>query len=182
MSTDDNEAKVSRVSVIWDWDLWAALGVTAGVAIFSPEHMKAQLVKDVAGVTTSVLAVIFAVYFAAVAIIMSSGDDEFVRYLARKGRFEKVLFAFKVTLTVLFVGLISSFGIYVLSAVVASQDANGVVSKWWLVGATSVVAWGVFAALETALTALKHSQLRVLFSQLEKTLRRAREEGKNERR
>lgn len=160
-------------------DFWAALVLAIVIHWVSSEQISIRLAKDLFAVGTSVLAVIFSVYFASIAIIMSSGDQEFVGYLVHRGTFQKVLFGFKVTLWLLFGGLVASLGLYSMVSVQIESGSRSI-GELWLASYCFVVAWGIFATLEASLTAIRHSRVRVLFEQIVRDARKRMQGSEDE--
>jgi hypothetical protein len=65
----------------------------------------------------TLLSITFAVFFAALAIIMSGSDNEFVYLLEQEGDYSHILSTMRFTLLVLFAALMLSIGLYAWAAI-----------------------------------------------------------------
>ncbi|WP_204745135.1 hypothetical protein [Flavobacterium silvisoli] len=63
-------------------------------------------------IAISVLSIIFSLFFAALAIIMSSSDNDFVSFLDEDGTFTYLMWTFKAVLISLFISLVYSIVLY----------------------------------------------------------------------
>lgn len=97
-------------------DLFASLIASVFIIIYFPYWVDNNFVKDIYAVAISVLSIIFSVYFAALAIIISSSDDTFVNFLITENVYELIITAFKITLISLFVSLVYSICIYIITS------------------------------------------------------------------
>lgn len=91
--------------VLWSPDTGIATLVTVIVGICLPQILRADFAVSFYGVGISVLSIVFSLFFAALAIIMASPDNEFIDYLEEGGHYTDLMFTFKFTLIILFVSL-----------------------------------------------------------------------------
>src|SRR5437868_6455509 len=99
-------------TVILSYDSILGALVSLVVSVLLPRWVPNDFAKDLYSVGISVLSIIFAIFFAALAIIMSSSDDEFVVFLEEKGDYSTVIAAFRFTLMALFIALMVSIAFY----------------------------------------------------------------------
>ncbi|HEY3283096.1 MAG TPA: hypothetical protein VGN26_12555 [Armatimonadota bacterium] len=97
-----------------DFVVAAALGLLLWWAL--PPQVSLAFAKDVYGVGISVLSIVFSLYFASLAVIVSSGDDEFVFYLSKHGHYETLSRAFRWCLVMLFASLSLAIVLYVVTS------------------------------------------------------------------
>lgn len=130
-------------------------------AIFFPS-VKNEFAKDLYSVDISVLSIVFSVYFAALAIIISSGDNEFIHYLEKNGYYGVIVNSFKFSLLALFVALIYSCFIYTLTAFWVSNNLADQ-NTTYLFLFVFLFLYGLFATAISSLDAIKYSEYRVKF-------------------
>lgn len=144
------------------WDLIAAVVVALVVATCSPRWVPASLCKDLYLLGTSVLSIIFSVYIAALAIVISSADDAFVKFLEEDGSFSDLLWGFETTLVLLFLALVFSVVAYSLTSVQIARDLplqhlSGIVVFVFL------FAYSLGATLASTLTSITYARRRAAF-------------------
>lgn len=110
--------------IILSWDFFLSLIITLVTALFIPSWLKIGFCSSFYNVGITVLSIIFSLFFAALAIIMTSSDNEFIEFLEENGDFKALLDTFKVTLIMLFVSLIYSIVLYVCSEYIAKHVAE----------------------------------------------------------
>ncbi|RRR66870.1 MAG: hypothetical protein EI684_19930 [Candidatus Viridilinea halotolerans] len=154
--------------MFFSWDIWVAILVAAisGFALF-PDIPNA-FAKEVYNIGISVLAIIFSVYFAALAIIISSWDNDFVGFLQKRGYYERLIFAFLASLIILFTALVYSIFVFSLSAFwVAENSTPTRQSVYWFIGYSFWFAYGLFATISSSIDAIKYTQYRAKFLTLQ---------------
>ena len=77
--------------VLGSLDLWAALGLAVVFAVLLDDWVPNEFAKDIYSIGISVLSIVFSVYFAALAIIISASDDDFVAFLEETGDYSASL-------------------------------------------------------------------------------------------
>lgn len=102
--------------VIFSWDLIISVLASALIYILFPVEVNNIFAKDLYGVGISVLSIIFSVYFAALAVIISSSEDEFVKFLKTKKFYDPLINIFKWTLGALFISLLYSLIVYLITS------------------------------------------------------------------
>lgn len=150
-----------KVRKIIAWDLFLAVGITVIVTFVLDSRIRDSFAKDVYSVGVSVLSIVFAIYFAALSIIISSSDNEFVRFLEERGQFSELVSTFRFTLILLFVALVVAIGLYVYSAYIFAN--GGQQSKFYFSLFVFLTFYALFAVVSSALDALKFATLRARF-------------------
>lgn len=110
--------------IVLSWDFFLSLVLTLVTALFIPTLLKISFCSSFYNVGITVLSIIFSLFFAALAIIMTSSDNDFIEFLEEKGDFTALLDTFKVTLVMLFVSLIYSIVLYVCSEYIAKEISD----------------------------------------------------------
>jgi len=95
-------------------DTIVAMVFSAIAVLFLPDCVDGGLCKDLLNTGISVLSIIFSIFFAALAFIISSSDDEFVLFLEEENLFTELVYSFKWTLWSLFLALMYSLVIYII--------------------------------------------------------------------
>lgn len=148
--------------VFWSWDFLAALGSSLLLAFLVPAGISVSFAKDLFGVGISVLSIVFSVFFAALAIIISASDNDFVVFLEEEGHYTAIIQTFKVSLLALFVALIYSLVLYAFTAAAASAFVQG--QHWlWFCVFVFLFLYGLFSAFNSALDAIRYAQTRASY-------------------
>lgn len=148
--------------IILSWDFLVALVFTGLVLLLFPGNVNNALATDLYNVGISVLSIVFSVYFAALAIIISSSDDDFVYFLEERGAYTVIITTFKFSLGILFAALLYSILLYAATSV---WTDNGQESqhKGWMIGYAFLFAYSLLAALTTTLDSIIYAQMRTKF-------------------
>lgn len=151
-----------RLTMLLGLDVIAALVVLCVLFATLPTFVPVRLAKEFFGVSASVLSIVFSVFTAALAVIISSPDDKFVRWLESEGIYRDILFGFKFTLLSLFTALVSSIAafswtVFQIEAGVRAQHRAGL-----LIGA-ALLTYALVATLLSTLAAIRHARTRADF-------------------
>lgn len=95
------------------WDFISAFIAVVLTCIFVPEYMSMKFVLSFYNVGISVLSIVFSVFFAALAIIISASDNEFIDFMEEDGSFTRLVWTLKFTLKALFISLVYSIVLYI---------------------------------------------------------------------
>jgi hypothetical protein len=143
-------------------DTIAALVVLAALFAMLPTFLPVQLAKEFFGVSASVLSIVFSVFTAALAVIISSPDDKFVRWLESEGIYRDILFGFKFTLLALFGALLYSIGAFSWTVFQAEAGVKLQHRSGMIIGA-SLLTYALVATLLSTLAAIRHAHSRADF-------------------
>ncbi|MFA5403896.1 MAG: hypothetical protein WC358_03070 [Ignavibacteria bacterium] len=102
--------------VIFSYDFIGSIIFAFLIYVFFPNQIDNLFIKDVYTIGISILSIVFSVFFAALAIIISSSDDEFVKFLINKNYYNSILLSFKITLFSLFFALSYSIILYIITS------------------------------------------------------------------
>jgi phosphoglycerol transferase MdoB-like AlkP superfamily enzyme len=155
-------------SIVKGWDLWCAVLAAVVMFLLLPRAADTSFAKDLYGVGINVLSVIFAVYFAALAIIMASPDNDFILFMEQTGDFSELVSSLQVTQWTLFVALIVSLLLYGWTADEVSAKV-GVQSRRLLVLFGFVFFYALFSAAGAAHDAIQYSRYRTKFLEITKS-------------
>jgi hypothetical protein len=148
--------------VIWSPDLILAALIALTTAILCPSVISISMAKDFYGVGISVLSIVFSIFFAALAIVMSAGDNEFITFLHKEGAYTEIVWNFRFAVMILFTSLIVTLAEYVYAGFRFSHKAEWH-SKWFLVIFFFCFSYSLLAVCLAILDAIKYSSNRVKF-------------------
>lgn len=100
------------MAILKSWDFGIALLSVIVTYLLLPEYVNMKFALSFYNVAMTVLSIIFSLFFTAMAIIMSSSDNDFIEFLEEKNTFTELLWSFKLTLFVLFKSLVLSIILY----------------------------------------------------------------------
>ena len=144
------------------WDFLGSLAIASALFYSLPLTITNSFAKDLSGVGISILSIIFSVYFAALAIIISSSDDDFIRFLDEKGRYNKIIGSFKYSLSVLFCALLYSVFMYANAAILIERKIDTQQNYLFCIFVFAFF-YGLFVSLSATLSSIKYALTRVKF-------------------
>jgi hypothetical protein len=152
-------------SIVVSWDFFFATIVTSACAVLLPHWVKNDFAKDLYGVGISVLSIVFSVFFAALAIVMASSDDEFVKFLEVKGDYTRLISSMRFTLTVLFISLVAALFLYSYSSYRLTEKVENQRFLWLTIFAF-LFSYSLGASLGATTDSIKYSGYRSKFLRL----------------
>lgn len=111
----------------------------------------------------SVLSIIFSVYFAALAIIISASDDDFVYFLEAEGHYTAILSTFKFSMFMIFTALIYSIILFAKTAYSLGMNSNYIQHHGWMVLYSFIFSYSLFCVFNSTIDALKYSHYRTKY-------------------
>jgi|SRR5579883_308306 len=144
-------------SVLTGWDAFASLVPVLFGAWLLPDVIKNSVAAGFYSSGMAILAIMFSVYFAALAIILSASGDDFVRWMERNRSYSELIWSFKFTLVVLFISLIAAVTGY---SCTAFSPASGEQSRWCLIAFGWIATYALFATFYATMDAAKYCQNR----------------------
>ena len=145
------------------WDTLIAVIIAAIGAVILPEQVKCTFARDLYLTGLTMLSLIFSVYFAAFAIIITASDNDFIRFLEEEKDFTALISQYRFTLGGLFVALICSIAFYAGTSYYLSMHDNAVQSKWLLIVFAFLASYSLIATALSVRDALKYAQFRARF-------------------
>lgn len=116
-------------NIILSWDFVVAIVLTLVTALILPTSIELNFCKSFYSTGITVLSIIFSIFFAALAIIMASSDNDFIVFLEENGDFTALLESFKITLVMLFISLVYSIVLFVYTDYYISVLQKQIVSQ-----------------------------------------------------
>lgn len=152
-------------SVLFSWDLWCALGLVAIMAFVIRRDVEARTAKGVFEISVTVLSIVFSVFFAGLTVLITAGDNEFVRFLEEDGAYRAIIWTFKFTLFLLFFALLFAIALFV--SVLSLDDLRQYVfPKWLLLLFGFITIYSLFAAFNSSLDTIKYAEYRARFIEI----------------
>jgi hypothetical protein len=164
MGTNETVTVMKRLNrVLISWDFGISVLITVGLAILIQKDLSVNIVKDVLGVCVSVLAIVFSVFFAALAVLITAGDNEFVKFLEIDGSYTEIIWTFKFSLLILFFALILSIVLFIGVLPYINVQQNYYFPKPLLYAFTFFTVYALFAAVSSSLDAIKYAEYRAKY-------------------
>lgn len=102
--------------IVFCWDFILAIIIFFLLYMILPNKINIQFTKDIYQTAISVLSIIFSLYFASLAIIMTTNQDGFISFLEEDGIYSGIIDTFKFTLIINFAALIISIILYTFTS------------------------------------------------------------------
>lgn len=153
---------MSLRQLLISWDFGVAAVVFIGTLLLAPEWVPNNLVKELYGTGISVLSILFSVFFAALAIIMSSSDDDFVAFLEEDRSYTRLVSTFRFTLILLFAALFVALFLYAYTSIRLEGHVSQQ-SRWWSCAFGALFVYALLAAFSASLDSVMYSQYRSRF-------------------
>lgn len=151
-------------SILLSYDTAVAFAITIVIMFFLPTTIRADFAMSFYSVGISVLSIVFSLFFTALAIIMSSSDNDFINYLEEKGRYSFLMFTFKVTLTSLFLSLCYSIFIYVyMDFFIKHKSPDYKISSLFFLVFVLLFTYSLAASLLSVKDTISFSKYRLLY-------------------
>lgn len=150
-------------SILLSWDFISTAVISLILVFLLPPYIPLKLVKEVSNIYITILAITFSIFFAALAIIISSSNDEFILFLEKDdGLFTSIIWTYKITLFINFIALLLSVVIFIISAIFLEKDF-GYQHKWIITVGTSMFLYSCFSVLSSILDSVKYSSKRIKY-------------------
>lgn len=167
-------------TIVASWDFLAAVAVGAAVAFELPRWVRTDLAKDLYAVGISVLSIIFAVFFAALALIIANTADDFVQFMEEEGDFTELVATYVYTLYLLFTALMAAIANYAWAAWRSASKVEH--QHFWLLSVYAFLGtYALFAAVASTSDAIKYSQMRLRYLVTIRDLKKRAAEGRESR-
>ena len=153
-------------SVIFSWDFGLSLVLGVLVVLLMHDDVTVQIAKDIFEISVSVLAIIFSVFFAGLAVLITAGDNEFVRFLEEDGAYRAIIWTFKFTLFLLFCALLLAIVLFVSVLPFVNAQVIYIFPKWLLVVFVFLTSYSLFAAFNSSLDTIRYAEYRARFIEI----------------
>jgi hypothetical protein len=165
--------KIKPKQIFFSWDFAISLLVAFASFLLLKNSVSNDFSKDIYGIGISVLSIVFSVYFAALALIITSGDDDFIHFLEEKGDYTGIIDTFKFSLLSLFLALIYSIIAYTFTAAKIyesqSEKMHGSQPEVFICVFSFLFSYGLFAALSATLDSISYAMFRARFLKINRS-------------
>ncbi|MBM7855043.1 hypothetical protein JOC37_001426 [Desulfohalotomaculum tongense] len=153
------------------WDFITATAITLILWLLLPSSVAGTFAKDIYGIAIPVLSIVFSVYFAALAIIISSGDNDFISFLEEDGSYTEIINSFKYSLIITLISLVFSillfgFTSYKLILSILSQNKNLFAVFVFL------FSYSLFTVFNSSMDAITYVKYRIKFTEIKRQRQR----------
>lgn len=152
--------KVKDIALCWDFIL--AIVLSGIIYAILPCNVKLVAAKDIYYIAITVLSIIFSLYFAALAIIISSSNDDFILFLEVDKTYTGVIGTFKYTLIVLFFSLIVSIILFCIASIGINENYD-IQSKIIMSIFNFFFSYSLFTVFNACLDSITYAKKRVDF-------------------
>jgi hypothetical protein len=151
------------IKYIWSFDTIFSLITSMMCIYFLPNFINGDLAKDLLSMGIGVLSIIFSIFFAAIAFIISASDDKFVSFLEEEGLFTDLINSFKWTVGSLFIALFFSIIIYSITSFNITYNEDFKVNEYILCVFCFLFFYSLIATILSTNDAIKYSKSRIKY-------------------
>jgi len=138
--------------------------IASGVSFYAmPDYVSFDLSISIFEMGIGVLSITFSIFFAALAFIISSSDDDFVSFLQELKVYDKIINTFTITVVSLFVALVYSILAFIFTSFYKYKDASLSLNEWFLAIFCFLFFYSLIATALSTNDALKYSERRLRF-------------------
>jgi Na+/H+-translocating membrane pyrophosphatase len=150
--------------ILLSWDIFASLFVFIFAFIFLPCEINGIFAKDIYGIAISVLSTVFPMFFAALAIITSFSDNEFISFLENINETYTALIShFKYAIITMFFSLLVALALFSATSYYLNTTHLYMQSKFYMVFFFFILSYSLLVTLFASLDAIKYLQYRTKF-------------------
>jgi len=150
--------------ILLSYDTFVSLTITLIVCYFLPTHVMASFCNSVYYIGITVLAIVFSLFFASMAIIMSTPDNKFIKFLEEDNLYTDLMKTFKFTLLMLFIGLGYSIFMYAYSSYLTTHiNIKETQNKIWFLLFVLIFTYSLMATALSISDSIMFSKYRIDF-------------------
>jgi len=159
--------------ILLSWDLLLPLSSSLVLGWWLPEWVPSELAKDYYGIGITVLSILFAVFLAALVVIITASDDDFITFLEETGAYSAIVANFRFSLRLLFVAMMYSLVFYAYTAARISNTVHHQ-AKYFLTVFCFLFLWSLFATFSSTEDAIMYRNYRQKFTEAKQRSRNSR--------
>ncbi|MDE4541342.1 hypothetical protein [Thermoanaerobacterium sp. R66] len=142
-------------AIIFCWDFIFSLIISLFLLFILKGNLNGTFLKDIYNTGVTVLSILFTIFFAALAIIISSWNDDFIKLLEEDNDFINLLHNFRYSLKVTFITLIITIFLYTYTNYNIIKNNNYVQIKYIPIIFSFVFFYSLFTIFNSALDSIK---------------------------
>lgn len=147
--------------ILLGWDFIASLLMSILLFIILPSQLENIKVISYYEIGITVLSIVFSIYFASLAIIIATPDNDFIKFLELDGAYTALISLFKFTLYSLFIGLV--YSIFAFAITSYFKDDGGTQCKLFLSLFSFVFFYGLFCTVNSTKHSITYSIFRTRY-------------------
>lgn len=155
--------------IVFSWDWIVAFAIVLAASFLIPEKPSVQFAKELFSIGISVLAIVFSLFLTSLAILITSGDNEFIRFLEEDGSYRSIVATFKVTFALLAISLVLAIVLSAITLRMSEIEPQAIASKWLLLGFSFLGMYALLATVQSSFDMLKYAELRARFLSITKS-------------
>ena len=148
------------------WDFLVAITISLILWYYLPNQISISFAKDIYYLGVSILSKIFTIYFASLAIIISTSDNDFICFLEEDGHYTALLKSFKYSLLMIFFALMFSLFLYVLTSYFMNKYSLH--PKHIFIPYIFLFLYSLFTVFNASLDAMKYLNYRLQYNIVKK--------------
>jgi len=153
--------------LLLSWDFVVSFIIAVILYLFLPIKISNLFTQDLYEIGISVLSIIFSVFFASLAIIISSGDDGFTSFLEKEGDYTVIIHSFTISLCIIFIALIYSLFAYGITSYRINSGVC-VQNRIFFIFFSFLSLYGMFAVGQSTYDSIKYTKFRSVFTKTQK--------------
>ena len=162
-----NEIRIKHFRrFIFSFDLLISIFTAISILVFSPKSVSIVVMKEIYDVSIATFSIIFSIFFSALAILISTGDNEFVNYLEKDGTYSEIIWSYKVTLISLFISLILSIFLYIKTQFLLQSEIEYYAPRWINLLFASLSAYSLSSTFQATFDIIKYAKYRTKYNML----------------
>lgn len=151
--------KIKSIFLSWDFIISIITFIVAMTML--PQKIYSTTALGIYSVGVTTISLIFSIYFASIAFIFASGDEEFIRFLEENDSYTQLVSTYKYTLFILFITLIISLILLVLNNFIDAKIVAPINSKYIFALYFSISVYSLICVFNSALDSLNYAKYRV---------------------
>jgi hypothetical protein len=149
-------------SVFLSWDFLGASIISLGVLFFAPDNISNEAARDIYNLGVTSLSIIFSVYFAALAMIITSGDNDFIDFFDQDDDYSRLIKSFRFVLAILLISLLTSVLLYIF-AVIFFYEKKATQTKVFMVIFSFLAPYSLLATFLASNDAIQYALVRAKY-------------------
>lgn len=157
-------------NIIFSYDTYIAIIAFALTYWLLPKFVRHDFCLGFYSIGITVLSIIFSIFFASLANMAGSSNDDFIKFLEEEKTYSTLLESFKFTLQALFIGLIFAIVAYLITdcQIKFAKPLQGAQHKIFISLFASIFTYGLTATGLTVKDSILYSKYRADFLNLPK--------------
>lgn len=163
-------------SILFSWDFCVAILIAVFASWSLPHKVANDFARDIYNVGITSLSIIFSVYFASLAIIISSSDNDFINFLDEEGDYSRLINSFRYALFTLLIALLLSIFFYTVATIFFYRKEPDQ-PKFLMVIFSFFASYSLLSTFMAANDAIEYALYRVKFLRFKRLQKQEKQSG-----